>query len=82
MIKQNIWIILRPSFITGTGRHLPELLSPLFSLLRLVSVKTADLYRPMNAAILARVIASVIKETSLNNRVLEGSDLWKLASTN
>jgi len=74
------WIILRPSFITGEGRRLPELLSPAFSLMSVLSRKMADLYRPMNAAILARVIVNVIQSSSLDNRVLEGSDLWKLAN--
>ncbi len=73
------WLILRPSFITGKGRRLPEMLSPAFALMRRLSPKMADLYRPMNVAVLARVIANVIQDTKLNNCVLEGSALWKLS---
>jgi uncharacterized protein YbjT (DUF2867 family) len=72
------WVMVRPSFIVGEGRSAPRALDPIWAPVRLFSRATADDWRSIDAAVLARAIARLIASREHDGTVVTGRVLHAL----
>jgi uncharacterized protein YbjT (DUF2867 family) len=73
------WVILRPSFIAGPGRAAGKALDVLWAPVKLFSRGTADDWRSIDAADLAKAVVSVARSTEHDGQILYGRVLHALA---